>query len=136
MPVRQAATGFVDPVYARIASLIYREAGIVLGPEKVSLMSARLTKRLAATGSRDFAEYVDGLTTGRWPFEMEHLISALTTNFTNFLRESHHFDFLRDVVFRDPAARQRPLQVWSAGCSSGQEPYSIALIGRRASFDW
>lgn len=131
-PAPRAALQFDDPLYARIAALIYREAGIVLGPEKVSMMKARLTKRLSVTGAPDLADYVVGIDTQRWSGELDHLISALTTNFTHFFRESHHFKFLREVVFPDAAARARNLQIWSAGCSSGQEPYSIAITGRQS----
>ena len=139
MTIRSPATAFTraparfdDPLYARIAALIYREAGIVLGPEKVSMMKARLTKRLAMTGAADLAEYIDGIDAQRWPEETDHLVSALTTNFTHFFREAHHFTFLREVVFPDARARARNLKIWSAGCSSGQEPYSIAITGRQA----
>lgn len=125
-----AAARFPDPVYARIAELIYREAGIVLGPEKVGLIDSRLNRRVTATGTRDLADYVRRLDSGAVPDERSHLISALTTNFTNFYREPHHFDFLRDVVLRD-APHGRPTRIWSAGCSSGQEPYSIAMCARQ-----
>ena len=123
---------FDDPLHARIAALIYREAGIVLGPEKVSMMNARLNKRLAATKAGTLGNYVAGIDAGRWPDETAHLISALTTNFTHFFREAHHFDFLRERVFPDSVASTRSLRVWSAGCSSGQEPYSIAITARQA----
>lgn len=123
--------GFDDPLYGRIAALIYREAGIVLGPEKVSMMNARLTKRIAATNAGSLANYVSGIDAGRWAGELDHLISALTTNFTHFFREAHHFDFLKDVVFREPATQPRTIRIWSAGCSSGQEPYSIAITARQ-----
>ena len=126
------AGDFAGSDHSRIAALIYREAGIVLGPEKVGMMDARLTRRVRATGSADLADYVRRLDSGALPDETAHLISALTTNFTHFFREAHHFDFLRDVVFPDPAAALRPLRIWSAGCSSGQEPYSAAITARQA----
>lgn len=122
---------FADPLYARISALIYREAGIVLGPEKVGLIDSRLNRRVTATGSRDLADYINRYDNGAIPDERSHLVSALTTNFTNFYREPHHFDFLREVILRD-AMPARPTRIWSAGCSSGQEPYSIAMCARQA----
>lgn len=127
-----ASAVFDDPLYARIAAMIYREAGIVLGPEKVSMMKARLLKRLSVTGAEDLSDYVRGVDTGQFQGEMDHLVSALTTNFTHFFREAHHFSFLRETVFPDARTKARNLRIWSAGCSSGQEPYSIAMTGRQA----
>ena len=127
-----AAGQFEDPLHARIAEFIYREAGIVLGPEKVNMMNARLAKRLIATGTANLAEYVAGIDGNRWPGETGHLVSSLTTNFTHFFRETHHFDFLRETVVPGAAARGQNLRIWSAGCSSGQEPYSIAITARQA----
>lgn len=130
MPVHETR-GFEDPLHARIAELIYHDAGIVLGPEKTNMIQARLIKRLAATGSSTLSDYVQRLDAGRLPGERDHLVSALTTNFTQFFREIDHFDFLRDVVFRDPSARIRQFRIWSAGCSSGQEPYSIGMTAQQ-----
>lgn len=124
--------GFADPHYARIARLIYDAAGIVLGPEKISMMQSRLVKRIAATGCPDLGDYLGRLDRSELPDEMGHLVSALTTNFTHFFREGHHFDFLRTTVFNEQTARLRPVKIWSAGCSSGQEPYSIALTAHQA----
>lgn len=123
---------FADPLYSRIAELIYREAGIVLGPEKVSMMNARLNKRIVTNGCADLAEYVRRLDGGELPSEHDFLVSALTTNFTHFFREGHHFDFLRQVVFQEPFVTVRSAQIWSAGCSSGQEPYSAAITAQQA----
>lgn len=131
-PAPRSPARFPDPLYSRIAEIIYREAGIVLGPEKVGLMDARLTRRVRSTGSANLAEYVRRLDQGAMPEERDHLISALTTNFTHFFREAHHFDFLREVVFAEQPFQVTPLRIWSAGCSSGQEPYSVAICARQA----
>ncbi|WP_134726609.1 CheR family methyltransferase [Paracoccus luteus] len=125
-----AAAGFDDPSFGRLAALIYREAGIVLGPEKTSMMRARLTKRLAASGAPDLDAYLRLVDGGKRDDELANLVSALTTNVTHFFRESHHFDFLRQTVFSDPSLRGRLPRIWSAGCSSGQEPYSIAMTAQ------
>lgn len=130
--IEHAARRFSDPLYSRIADMIYREAGIVLGPEKAGMMDSRLNRRVRANNCADLAEYVKRLDDGSLAGERDHLVSALTTNFTNFFREGHHFDFLREVVFREPASLLRTLRIWSAGCSSGQEPYSAAITAKQA----
>ncbi|KGJ13285.1 hypothetical protein IX54_12605 [Paracoccus sanguinis] len=126
------SAGFADPLYARIADLIYREAGIVLGPEKRGMMDSRLHRRIAANNCTSLADYVQRLDNGALAGERDHLVSALTTNFTHFFREAHHFDFLRGTVFPSTPGDPRALRIWSAGCSSGQEPYSIAIAAREA----
>lgn len=113
---------------ARVAEIMHREAGVVLGADKATMISARLRRRLRATGLPDLASYLRFVDSAAGRDELSQLVSALTTNFTHFFREKHHFDFLRDTVV--PAWRKSdgaPLRIWSAGCSSGQEPYSIVL---------
>lgn len=132
-PVQPAGPteAFEDPRDARIAALIYREAGIVLGPAKTSLMNARLAKRYLATGARDLDAYLR-LVEQPCSDELPNLVSALTTNHTHFFRENHHFEFLAERLRSDARLRSARLKVWSAGCSSGQEPYSIAITMLRA----
>lgn len=124
--------GFTDPLYSRIAELIYREAGIVLGPEKVGMMDSRLMRRVRANACVDLADYVRKLDSGALEGEKDYLISALTTNFTSFFREKHHFDFLEAEVFKAPEISGRAVRIWSAGCSTGQEPYSVAISAHSA----
>lgn len=128
MNVEPAPSEFLETLYGRVATIIHREAGIVLGQEKTSMMRARLGKRISSTGTGSLAGYLQLLEGQGAVHEMPYFVSALTTNVTHFFRESHHFDFLREHVA--PAqldARRQSLQIWSAGCSSGQEPYSIAM---------
>lgn len=115
-------------VLSRLASIIRAQTGIVLGPEKHALISSRLRRNLTRTGARDLREYLAHLEGPAGRDELPELVSALTTNFTHFFREKHHFEFLRSEVL--PAMRRsyaRQISIWSAGCSTGQEPYSIAL---------
>ena len=115
--------------FAEIAALAREVAGIALAEGKAALVYSRLSKRLRAHGLQDFSRYCELLRGSEGEAEHPHFITALTTNVTAFFREAHHFDnlaaLLEDLA---PAVRAgRRLRLWSAGCSSGQEPYSMAL---------
>jgi chemotaxis protein methyltransferase CheR len=115
-----------------LASLVHTRSGIVLGPHKMDMVYARLVRRLRALGLASFRDYCALIQSREGADEIGALINAITTNLTRFFRESHHFDHLRQVVLRDRRMRQataagRRLRIWSAGCSSGEEPYSIAM---------
>jgi chemotaxis protein methyltransferase CheR len=120
--------------FAVLRDLIHAETGIALSDSKQHLVHARLSKRLRQLGLGSFSEYV-ALVTGSAEAqgELTELINAITTNKTEFFRESHHFDFLRERLVPEAEARarqsgQRRLRIWSAGCSTGEEPYTIALV--------
>ncbi len=101
--------------------------GIVAGEEKYTLYYSRLAARLRLLGLADFRAYRDYLKQNPETESIE-LVNSLTTNLTSFFREPHHFDFIREQIV--PASRQagvKRLRVWSAGCSSGEEAYSIAI---------
>lgn len=113
-----------------IGRIIYEEAGIVVGPEKTHLIRSRLSKRLRELQLKAFSDYCALLDGHQGAKERLNLVSALTTNVTNFFREQHHFDHLKNTVLpelREKARKGEPVRIWSAGCSNGQEPYSIAL---------
>jgi chemotaxis protein methyltransferase CheR len=99
--------------------------GLELGEAKRQLVYSRLSKRLRALGLRSFGEYVDLLDTAAGAAEREHFANALTTNLTSFFREVHHFDHLEREIRAQP---DRRLRIWSAGCSTGEEAYTIAMI--------
>jgi chemotaxis protein methyltransferase CheR len=116
--------------FRQIAELVHSEAGIVLAETKVNLVYSRLAKRLRAIGLRTFREYCALIQGEAGVDERQAMIAAMTTNVTRFFRESHHFDYLRSQVFPEllEAARKGgKIRVWSAGCSSGEEAYSIGL---------
>lgn len=117
--------------FAFLRDLIMREAGIHLNEQKRSLVEGRLAKRLRHHGMRSYREYVELLrerdADGK---ERLEFVNCITTNKTAFFREQHHFDFLRhEVIGADPS---RALRIWSAACSTGEEPYSIAMTVREA----
>jgi chemotaxis protein methyltransferase CheR len=121
---------FTAEDFRQIAQMLHAHAGIALNEGKAALVYSRLAKRLRMLGLRSFREYcalvegVDGVD------ERQAMTAALTTNVTRFYREPHHFDDLRDRVMPELAARARAggrVRLWSAACSNGQEPYSMAL---------
>jgi chemotaxis protein methyltransferase CheR len=117
-----------------LSTFIYNHCGIKMPPVKKTMLEARLQKRLRMRGARSFRDYCDMLfQSPDGSNELVHLIDAVTTNKTDFFREPVHFAFLTDTAlpeFMDscnPAARP-PFMVWSAACSSGEEPYTLAIV--------
>ena len=116
--------------FKRIAGMLHADAGIALAPSKATLLYSRLAKRLRTLGLTDFSQYCDLLNDPTQRGERQMMLAALTTNVTRFFREPHHFDHLRQHLLPPLlAAAQKGgrVRIWSAACSSGQEPYSIAL---------
>jgi chemotaxis protein methyltransferase CheR len=121
-----------DSEFEFIRSVVYERSRISLGPDKRELVSARLGKRLRATNLPSLGEYCRLLQSPDADVELGNLIDAISTNHTFFFRESVHFDFLREKVLPEMTARVRAecwrrFYVWSAACSSGEEPYTIAM---------
>ncbi|WP_068114851.1 CheR family methyltransferase [Tropicimonas marinistellae] len=113
-----------------ISTIARSEAGLVIPPEKAPMVFARLAKRLRSLGLSDAGAYCEFITGPDGDRERRHLISALTTNVTSFFREMHHFEYLKAQVLPELQRRARRgerIRIWSAGCSNGSEPYSIAM---------
>ena len=128
--------------FSQIADIVQSDAGIALSDVKAPLVYSRLVRRLRALGVESFHQYCT-LVARNEEGEREEMIAALTTNVTRFFRENHHFEHFRNRVLPDLIPRARKgarLRFWSAGCSSGEEPYSLALsilalLPEAASFD-
>ena len=123
---------FTAADFQTIAGLVYERSGIVLGPHKRDMAYSRLARRLRALGLKSFREYCELLKSSEGADEAMSLINAITTNLTKFFREEHHFEHLRSEVFPEIVKNSRPgqrprVRIWSAACSSGEEPYSIAM---------
>lgn len=121
-----------DDDFRTIASIVYDESGIVLKDHKKNMVYSRLARRLRELRLTSFGEYCALLQGGDGVAEMGVFINAITTNLTKFFRESHHFDHLAQQALPEALADaahtgRRRLRIWSAGCSSGEEPYSIAM---------
>ena len=122
--------GFTDKDFEYLRRLIMEHTSIQITEMKREMVYGRVSRRLRQLGLQSFAEYCE-LLQGENNDEIGHLINAITTNLTSFFRERHHFDYLRDTVI--PTLKQtnearRRIRIWSAGCSSGEEAYSIAMI--------
>jgi chemotaxis protein methyltransferase CheR len=121
---------YTDADFEAIAKRAHQQFGLHLTDTKKDLVYSRLIKRLRHLGLQDFKAYcalIDGPT---GESERVHMLSALTTNVTHFMREEHHFRMLRESVLPPLLAKARNggrLRIWSAGCSAGQEPYSLAF---------
>ncbi len=117
--------------FSHLAAMLHSETGITLHEGKATLLYSRLAKRLRALGMSGFGEYRKLLADPASGKEERGLmVRALTTNVTRFFREPHHFDHLRTTVLPPllkAAERGGRVRLWSAACSSGQEPYSLAL---------
>lgn len=121
---------FTDRDFETISAILYRDSGIALPSGKSALVYSRLGKRLRALGLTRFSDYCALVSSAEGGEERAALLSALTTNVTRFFREPHHFDTLRQQVRDRLAPRARAggrVRLWSAGCSLGHEPYSMAL---------
>lgn len=114
------------------AERLQAESGIRLEPSKALMVASRLTRRMRRLGVTSFHEYRQRIEQGADPGETQAMINCLTTNKTDFFRENHHFEFLAKVTQQRWEQMQRrgiafSLRIWSAGCSTGEEPYSIAI---------
>lgn len=117
--------------FERLSKFIYSVAGIKLPPVKRIMLQSRLQKRLRALDIPDFKTYADYVTSAAGQQEeLVHMLDVVSTNKTDFFREPVHFDYLRDAVLPQfvQEGRQRTVKFWSAGCSSGEEPYTIAIV--------
>jgi chemotaxis protein methyltransferase CheR len=112
--------------FAQISQLAYEHCGLDLSNNKQGLMAARLGKKLRELGLTSFSDYFAYVKADATGAALTGMIDSLTTNHTSFFREPRHFDLLASTIY--PALRDRPqIHIWSAACSSGEEPYSIAM---------
>ncbi|MGZ5983540.1 MAG: CheR family methyltransferase [Caulobacteraceae bacterium] len=123
---------FTEEDFQRVAKMLHDDAGIYLPEAKATLVYSRLAKRLRALGLQSFRDYCALLTVegGAGAGERQQMLAALTTNVTRFFREPHHFDHLKTKVLPpllEHARRGGRVRLWSAACSTGPEPYSMAL---------
>ena len=123
-----------DREFNRFRSFIYDEIGIKIPPSKKTMLEARLQKRLKALGLNTFDEYADLVFSAAGNGdELIHMIDVVTTNKTDFFREPAHFEYLvktaiPSLIDSHDAGIRNPLKIWSAGCSTGEEPYTLAMV--------
>ena len=133
---RPAVAGAAGPIlgdaeFQFLREFVHQRCGIALSDQKRQLVQGRLLRRLRALGMKEFASYCELLR--RDPAsELGELASAISTNVTSFFREAHHYDYLADEMLPRWLEHKRRqddrLRIWSAGCSSGEEPYALAMV--------
>jgi chemotaxis protein methyltransferase CheR len=136
--IRRREFQFTDSDFNALRTLVKEMTGINLAESKRELVYGRISRRLRALGLSSFGAYRGLLESGDGS-ELVAFCNALTTNLTSFFRESHHFDYLRDAFLaarRNAGRRSERIRIWSSACSSGEEPYSIAMTIMEAIPDW
>ena len=129
-PIVEGEFLFTDEDFRRVSSMLHADSGIHLPDSKATLVYSRLAKRLRGLGLRSFRDYCELVAGVDGASERQAMLAALTTNVTRFFREPHHFDHLHDSLLPALVSEAKSggrVRLWSAGCSTGQEPYSIAL---------
>ena len=117
-----------EELFQLFATLIYNHAGIRLNEQKKTLLVSRLQKRIRSLGCAGYHDYYKRVKVDE--DERVMMLNCISTNTTKFFRENHHFEFLRDTLIPgliESRDTQKELRIWSAGCSTGEEPYSIAI---------
>jgi len=119
-----------DKEFERLAAYVKKSFGLNLGKEKKMLVLGRLGRVLQSLNFDNFSDYLDYVAGDRSGQAAATLINRLTTNHTFFMREADHFDFFRNKVLPEimPRLKDKDLRVWSAGCSTGEEPYTLAML--------
>ena len=123
----QTANILTDADFENIRAYVYQTCGINLSDSKRELVRSRLSKRLNRLGLASFAEYWRYLKQDSTGDETVQMIDAITTNKTDFFREPAHFELLQSRILPELARRRRPVRMWSSACSTGEEPYTIAM---------
>jgi chemotaxis protein methyltransferase CheR len=124
---------FTDKDFALIRKLVSQHTGIVLSEAKRDMVYSRLARRLRKLNLRDFKDYCHIVENEAEAEELTHFTNAITTNLTSFYREPHHFQYLKtkllpELMSRNAASKR--IRLWSAGCSTGEEPYTLAMAIR------
>ncbi|MFQ6615123.1 MAG: CheR family methyltransferase, partial [Fidelibacterota bacterium] len=113
--------------FNKIREIVYQRSGIALNENKMALVSARIGKRLRALELPDYERYLEFLNQDKSGDELVQLLDVISTNVTSFFRENDHFEFIREIFPEWIESGQRRFRFWSAACSTGEEPYSLAM---------
>jgi chemotaxis protein methyltransferase CheR len=115
-------------IFERFRRVVYDASGIALGPRKKALLAARVGKRMRALGVTDYGAYLGRVSSDTTGAELTQLVDAVCTNVTGFFREEDHFVFLKEAIAGWIAEGRTRLRFWSAACSTGEEPYTLAMV--------
>jgi chemotaxis protein methyltransferase CheR len=114
--------------FERICKILFEQSAIVLREGKEGLVRSRLAKHVRRLGLESYTEYLEAVNADASGRERSDMIDSLTTNKTSFYREGAHFEYLQDEVLPKLLAARERVRIWSAGCSSGEEPYTLAML--------
>jgi chemotaxis protein methyltransferase CheR len=118
--------------FSKLRDLVFKVSGISLADTKKELVISRFSRRLKSLKLNSFAQYYNLLISPSGFTEVQNFINSITTNKTDFFRESHHFDFIISNFIPEILAKgKKPVRIWSAACSTGEEPYTIAMVMHR-----
>lgn len=127
-PTAPEASVLTAEEFRRVGKLLYQQSRIALHPGKEELVRSRLTKCLRRMGVDSFTEYLDRVEADKSTRELALMVDLLTTNKTSFFREGAHFDYLSQNVIPELVASGESIRMWSAGCSTGEEPFTMAML--------
>lgn len=133
MADKQREFKFTQRDFNFLKKIANERTGIVVSDDKYDMFYSRLSRRVRALGLKDFADYCEVVRKDQSGEEVLELVNAITTNLTAFFRENHHFEYLANTVLPELKQRNqsnRKIRIWSAGCSTGEEPYSLAITLR------
>ena len=140
MPENRREFTFTRKDYEQLCEIVDKYTGIQLAAGKEDMLYGRLSRRLRKLNMRSFGDYIKLIEQGDKSEEFGEFINAVTTNLTSFFRENHHFDYLKESLLPELMKRNRVsrrIRIWSAGCSTGEEPYSIAMtVAETVPSDW
>jgi chemotaxis protein methyltransferase CheR len=114
--------------FERICTILFKQSAIVLKTGKEGLVRSRLARHVRRLGLGSYTEYLDAVDADASGRERSDMIDSLTTNKTSFYREGAHFEYLQETVLPQLFATRERVRIWSAGCSSGEEPYTLAML--------
>jgi len=138
--VKEREFAFTQDDFDTLCRLIMDYAGIKMHQGKEDMIYGRVSRRVRKLGLRTFSEYVDLLEEDPSGEEMGRFVNAVTTNMTSFFREQHHFEYMKQTLLPELMEHHKTdhrIRIWSAGCSSGEEPYSIAMtMAETMPTDW
>jgi len=120
-------------IFQKLREIVYYNCGINLNDSKVAMVSARIAKRMRVLNIKEHTEYLDYLTNDRNTDEITKFLDVISTNVTSFFREKEHFDLLSSIIMGIVKSGQKRIRIWCAAASTGQEPYTIAMVCDRAS---
>lgn len=126
-------TEFNDSFFKKYSALIYSETGISINPNKKQLLQMKLNKAMNKINIKSYSEYYDLISKNKQDVDFQKFVNHITTNTTQFFRENNHFEFIENnlnyILENNPRImREKKIRIWSAGCSTGQEPITLSII--------